>query len=243
MKRIIVALLFLLSLLVMGCTDISVKNNNDFNASTQNEISNSQEAQSQGDYKSLPNTGKDLASFVPDGWIIKSSVVGDLNKDSLSDIAAVIEKGDDADSAYPRILFVLIQNKDKTYSLSVKTETAIMRANEGGVWGDPLESISVDRGSLLLSFYGGSNWRWYNQYRFRFQDEGWYLIGATLGSYFSGTTTRENADEEDYNLLTGDYTLKKADENGEVNMTKGNRGIKKLLNLTEFNVNSEERQF
>lgn len=69
------------------------------------------------------------------------------------------------------------------------------------------------------------------------------MIGATFGSYFSGTTTRENADEEDYNLLTGDYTLKKADENGDVNTTKGNRGIKKLLNLTEFNVNSEERQF
>ncbi|HBW36642.1 hypothetical protein [Desulfosporosinus sp. BICA1-9] len=187
--------------------------------------------------------GKDLEGFIPEGWNIKSSAEGDLNMDSLPDIIAVIEKDDDEDSSFPRILFVLVQDKDKSYTLTVKTATAIMRANEGGVFGDPFETISVDRGSILLSFYGGSNWRWYKQYRFRFQDDGWYLIGATLGSYFTGTTTKDDADEEDYNLLTGDYIIKKADEKGIVNTTKGNREKRKLINLNEFIVNSEENQF
>ncbi|EHQ88479.1 hypothetical protein [Desulfosporosinus youngiae] len=191
----------------------------------------------------LPLKGKDLEGFIPEGWDIKSSAEGDLNMDSLLDIVAVIEKKDDEDSSFPRILFVLVQDKDRSYTLTVKTATAIMRANEGGVWGDPFESISVDRGSILLSFCGGSNWRWYKQYRFRFQDNGWYLIGATLGSYFTGTTTRENADQEDYNLLTGETIIKKAGENGRINATKSNRGIKALLNLNKFNVDSEEKQF
>ncbi len=191
----------------------------------------------------IPTKGKDLKGFIPEGWKIKSSVEGDLNKDSLPDIAAVIEKEDDTDSSFPRILFVLVQDKDKSYTLTVKTATAIMKANEGGVWGDPFETISVDRGSILLRFYGGSNWRWYKHYRFKFQEDGWYLIGATLGSFFTGTTTEENADEEDYNLLTGDYVIKKADEKGNVNTTKDNRGVRKLLNLKEFKVDSEENQF
>lgn len=107
--------------------------------------------------------GKDLKGFIPVGWIIKSSVEDDLNMDSLPDIAAVIEKEDDKDCSFPRILLVLVQDKDNLYTLTVKTATAIMRANEGGVWGDPFETIAVDRGSILLSFYGGSNWRWYKQ--------------------------------------------------------------------------------
>jgi hypothetical protein len=32
------------------------------------------------------------------------------------------------------------------------------------------------------------------------------------------------ADEEDYNLLTGDYIFKKTDESGILNIKKGNRG-------------------
>ncbi|MNJ80575.1 hypothetical protein D3C77_790020 [compost metagenome] len=43
-------------------------------------------------------------------------------------------------------------------------------------------------------------------------------------------------DEEDYNLLTGDYIFNKTNENGEEKITKGNRGKKKLLKLSQFNI-------
>ncbi|UZW14626.1 hypothetical protein OSC52_01915 [Clostridium pasteurianum] len=118
-----------------------------------------------------------------------------------------------------------------------------MLSNEGEAFGDPFESITIDRGSVLLSFYGGSNDRWFSSYRFRYQNNGWYLIGATLGSYYNPTTTRDNADTEDYNLLTGDYVFKKANDKGELVTTKGNREKKKLVNLKDFKANSEEKQF
>lgn len=202
------------------------------------------------DNKDTNQNAKDILSMIPVGWHIlekvkgePAKVEGDLNKDGIPDIAVVIEGITKTEEAAPRALIIAFGNKDKTYSLSIKAEKAVLRANEGGVWGDPFERISIERGSVLLSYYGGSNWRWYSSYRFRFQDKDWYLIGATLGSYFTGTTTQENADEEDYNLLTGDYIIRKADEKGNLNTTKGNRGIRNLVKLKDFIVNSEKKQF
>ncbi|MFD1909263.1 hypothetical protein ACFTAO_05800 [Paenibacillus rhizoplanae] len=63
----------------------------------------------------------------------------------------------------------------------------------------------------MVSDYGGSNWRWYNKYRFRYQDKDWFLIGATSGSYFTGAATMDQADEDDINFF--DRTIYRA-ENG-----------------------------
>lgn len=57
-----------------------------------------------------------------------------------------------------------------------------------------------------------------------------------MGTYFTGTTTSENADEEDYNLLTGDYIIRTTDTNGTVNIKKGNRGRKDLVKLRDFSL-------
>lgn len=188
-------------------------------------------------------TENNIEALIPEGWKIfekvegePAQVEGDLNKDGISDVAVVIVATDEneATQAPQRSLLIALGNSDDTYTLSVIGKKAILRADEGGVWGDPFDSIEIDRGSIVINFYGGSNWRWYQHYRFRYQDDGWYLIGATLGSYFNAVTTEENADEDDYNLLTGDFISKKTDEKGNQITTKGNRGINPLLNLKDF---------
>ncbi len=192
----------------------------------------------------INDVNKDKNSFIPSGWQLFENVEGesmqaegDLNKDGIADIALVIEQSGstEGEGAPPRALIIAFGSKDHTYTLSINSEKALLRADEGGIWGDPLESITIDKGSVVITEYGGSNWRWYNVYRFRFQENDWYLIGAKKGQYFSGTHTRENADEEDYNLLTGDYVIRKTDEDGHTTITKGNRGKKKLITLKDFN--------
>ncbi|MBU3189411.1 hypothetical protein K9O30_09895 [Clostridium bowmanii] len=198
-----------------------------------------------------PNVQADINSFIPKGWHILEKVMGqpekvegDLNKDGINDVVIVIEGTNKMEGeAAPRSLMILLGNKEKSYSTSVIAEKAVLLSNEGGVWGDPYESIVIDRGSILLNFYGGSNYRWFSSYRFRFQNNGWFLIGVTVGEYYTGTTTKDNADIEDYNLLTGDYVFKKADANGKLILTKGNRGKKDLVNLKNFIANSEEKQY
>lgn len=194
--------------------------------------------------KTVSGEKKDISLFIPDGWHILErtkgdleKVEGDLNKDGINDVAFVIEGiSKSKDEAPPRALLIAFGTKDPTYNLSIKSENAILRADEGGVWGDPFEGISIDRGSLVINFYGGSNFRWYGKYRFRYQDNDWYLIGATIGDYYTGTMTLENANEDDYNLLTGDFISRKTDEKEPTNThtTKGNRGKKELLKLKDF---------
>ncbi|MCT4594215.1 MAG: hypothetical protein N4A57_08110 [Anaeromicrobium sp.] len=222
-----IALFFIL----VGCNNISKNNNNPVVAKIEK--------------ITKENTAKDISFFIPDGWHILESrlgepvkVEGDLNKDEITDVVVVIEKDGEGDLLAPRSLLIAFGNSDETFSLSIMADNAIMRAGEGGGWGDPFESISIDRGSVLIKFFGGSNVKWYYSYRFRYENGGWYMIGATLGStVIIGDSV--DFEEEDYNLLTGDYIFKKYDEQGKQCITKGNRGKKKLVNLKDFHVNSE----
>lgn len=132
----------------------------------------------------INSSGNSLNDFIPKDWKLISKVQGDLNKDKLKDIAAVIEytgEYNDSDNeewtGQPRILFIIFKKNDGTYKLSVQTATLIMRSDEGGVFGDPFAGLEYSRGSIVVSFYGGSAWRWGFTYRFRFQKNGWYLIG------------------------------------------------------------------
>lgn len=190
--------------------------------------------------------GKSIDSFVPDGWKLIKNTSGDLNRDGLDDIAGVIEYKNnypkDSEEAPSRILLIALQEKDH-YRLSVQTEKAILTADQGGVWGDPLESLSVNRGSILINFYGGSNYRWAYRYRFRYQNKAWYLIGATITSYFTGTG---EGTTEDYNLLTGFMIVTTIDKNGKSQEKTIHRGKKELLNLKDFDTfmaNEDKKQF
>jgi hypothetical protein len=183
----------------------------------------------------------EIKGLIPKGWHILEGATedaaqakGDLNKDGITDIVAIIEGPPITKEVPSRTLIIALGNEDGTYTNSITADKAVLKNDEGGVFGDPFDSITIDRGSVLLKFYGGSNWRWYYSYRFRFQDNDWYLIGATLGSYFNGDRTMDNADEEDYNLLTGDYIIQTVDENGNVITETGNRGARKLIPLKDF---------
>lgn len=183
----------------------------------------------------------DIYSLIPSGWRLLSKekpvfVEGDLNKDGLNDAAAVIEKlKSEMDGSPQRALIIAFRNKDNSYKLSIIADQIILKADEGGIWGDPFDSISIDRGSVVISHYGGSNWRWSSTYRFRFQDNDWYLIGATTGEYFIGNAAKEEAKEQDYNLLTGDYMIKETNESGTTKITHGNRRRKEMVKLKDFN--------
>lgn len=194
------------------------------------------------DTEGIPEEKNDIYSLIPSGWeVLKKEekpalVEGDLNKDGYNDIGVVIEEvKPEADEAPQRALLIAFGNEDNNYSLSIIADHVILKADEGGVWGDPFDSISIDRGSIVVRHYGGSNWRWFNTYRFRYQDNDWFLIGATKGEYFTGTSTEEEADVQDYNLLTGEYMIKETDESGKQKTTHGNTGKKGLIKLKDFN--------
>ena len=212
-----------------------------------------------------PRIGKEI-NFIPQGWRIINKAEGDLNGDNLSDIALVAEDQNNAtkndldycdnneercscfDKNCPRDLLILFKQEDGSYDLSEKSDKAILLSKEGGVFGDPLDNISIDNGILTINFYGGSSWRWSKVYKFRYQDDGWYLIGKTEHRFHTGCLYQV-FENNDYNYSTGYVQKTTGDglEDGYENFVCDealrqesgkeewvNVGIKPLLNLQDF---------
>ncbi len=182
----------------------------------------------------IKSSGKSLVDFIPKDWKIISEVQGNLNKDKLKDIAAVIEYTGEYKSdteewfGQPRILFIIFKKNDGTYKLSAQTE--IMRSEEGGVFGDPFVEMKYSRGSIVISYYGGSSWRWGFTGRYRFQNNDWYLIGETELSEDIHTGKSETIDT---NCLTGRQIITSVDKNGKKKVVTRYIRKKKLEKLTD----------
>jgi hypothetical protein len=198
---------------------------------------------SQGTYKFpvLPAKAAQIEGFFPKGWHLLYQTEGDLNKDQLSDAAFIIE-GDtevknlkEDNTAKPRILAMVFKQNNGDYVLSTQANDFIMLSNEGGILGDPLADIQIQRGSVLVSFYGGSSDRWGYDYRFRFQNNNWFLIGAT---YLSHSTLNGYSKRYDFNLITGLLEYKEGrgiDEGATPDKTvKQNIGKKPLRSLKQL---------
>lgn len=194
------------------------------------------------DINTVKNEFEDIASFIPNDWeILKQgdeSVIaeGDLNKDNIIDKAFIVTEKENNSSDYTaqRNLIIVFGNSEDSYDLSIIAKNAILLANEGGTFGEPFDGITIDRGSVLLKFMGGSA-RWDRCFRFRYRDNGWYLTGFTEGRYELVGNSMERL-QDDYNLITGDYIGDILD-NGEIKTIEKNIGKKQLLNLNDFMAN------
>ncbi len=180
-------------------------------------------------------SGNNLDDFIPKDWKLISKVKGDLNKDKLKDIAAVIEytgnyMDDEEERGKPRVLFIILQKKDGSYKLAVQSANLIMREGEGGVFGDPFDGMVYNKGTIVISFYGGSAWRWGYTYRFRYQNKDWYLIGKTELSENVNTGESKIIDT---NCNTGNQIITSVDTKGKKVVTH-NIGKKQLKKLIDF---------
>lgn len=159
-------------------------------------------------FPDLHRSATSIADFLPPDWIIKDSVSGDLNGDKIPDKALVLEYTDTVtelrpdsieETNKPRILLVLLWDPAKhVYRTAVQNNTFILRASEGGMVGDPYnDGLSIKNEILLIGFdylHGGLS------YKFRFQANDFFLIGATS---YGSSPAHENFDEWDVNFLTG----------------------------------------
>lgn len=179
-------------------------------------------AQAEVKVPSFPKTGKTLNDFVPSGWKVLKKTEGDLNKDNLPDLAVILASNvedtnsDDAMDA-PRPLLILFKQADGSLLLSAVQPAIVMCKQCGGVFGDPLEDFTIERGTVVLKHYGGSNDKWGSTYRFRFQDGDWFLIGKLVFNH-NGISGEHH--EKDENLLTGDVVETNTDTHSHTTTKK-----------------------
>lgn len=166
-------------------------------------------------------------SYRDAGWSELLKAEGDLNKDGVADIALVLEAPEgitepgnwcDADNAFSqapvRRLVIGFGDKAGGYSVVIDDPRVLLRGDEGGVFGNPLEDIAIDRGSVVISYFAGSRWRWGIGERFRYQDGGFYLIGLTE---FSLDSASNASITYDYNPLSS-KVLVSVEESPEAEM-------------------------
>ena len=166
-------------------------------------------------YPIIKNNGRSISNFIPNGWILLDSAWGDLNKDKNNDVAFVIQHRDsislvkidegliDTVITQPRILIIAFYNiTTKQYDLIEQSNTFILNHDNPNME-EPFQDISISGEVLEIDFqifmnaggWGMSD----NSYKFRFQNNQLYLIGADYNY-----ANRASGDTEDrsYNFLT-----------------------------------------
>lgn len=131
------------------------------------------------------HSGKDIAAFIPKGYILFEQTSGDLNKDGLEDKVLII-KGTDKNKVIQdeyrgsldrnrRGIIVLFNKKDH-YELAVKNYQCFSSENEdGGVYFAPELSVEIKKGNLYVHYGHGRYGYWF--YTFRLKDADFELIG------------------------------------------------------------------
>ncbi|MGM9475640.1 hypothetical protein ACS5PU_04380 [Pedobacter sp. GSP4] len=146
--------------------------------------------------------GSSIEQVTPANWTVIDQVYGDLNNDATTDLAVVFEfnrsidetrvYGDNhtdiiKETQKPRILAIFFKDKSSgVYQLSTQNNDFILRSEEGGKMGDPLQQIAIKDQQLYLRFQGGSEWRWELGYTFKFENKDWFLTSA-VNLYYNQT--------------------------------------------------------
>ncbi|QNN44622.1 hypothetical protein [Pedobacter roseus] len=171
-------------------------------------------------FPKIKTQGTSVEQFTPANWMIIDQVSGDLNNDGSADLAVVFEYnkpvdetrvyGDNSsaiikETQKPRILAIFFKNKSTgVLSLSTQNNDFILRSEEGGKLGDPLQQIAIKDQQLYLRFQGGSEWRWELGYTFKFENKDWFLT-SVINLYFnqnSGDMTERVYDFKTRELFT-----------------------------------------
>ena len=170
-----------------------------------------------------------VSDLTPANWTVIDVANGDLNADGAEDLAVILEYekpvkevrtyGDNQsdiiqETQKPRMLGIFFKDKNqKTYRLSTQTNDFILRSEEGGKLGDPLQRMSIQDQQLYLRFKGGSEWRWELGYTFKFEHKDWFLTNA-INLYYnnvSGDMTERIYNFKDREMYTNNGNLYRRD--------------------------------
>lgn len=135
-----------------------------------------------------------------------------------------------------RELVVRREYEDGQNELIAKNENAALNEKEGGVWGDPYKSMKVKGDKFILTFYGGSAWRWTQKYTFKIKKNGIVLIKAYY-DFFNVSDDMLNTPGsfvEEENYQTG--KVKRQENVGDKVEKTVKEMTKEAPSISEFNV-------
>lgn len=136
---------------------------------------------------------------LPAGWKLISEARGDVTKDELQERVQIIEATTAEGDAAPERRIRIYKLAKWNWTFWQEIAGGVLPADAGGMVGDPFEELSIERSCIVLRHFGGSRIRWSYTHRYRWQNEAWEMIGATV---VYGAAC-DYWHEMDYNLSTG----------------------------------------
>lgn len=155
---------------------------------------------------------------VPDGYTIILQTEGDLDNDGTAETAVAYNTEKVIERSFKNVVreLVIYKKQSGKFNRWKSSQQAIYGSRDGGMMGDPFDSMHIENGILQIRHEGGSSWKWAVTDKYSFQDDELYLI-----EYFniSGAPC-EYFQTTDFNLVTGKVTIEKAWEDCDTDDTK-----------------------
>jgi len=136
-------------------------------------------------YPSFNRSIRNMDDLLPSNWFLKDSAAGDLNGDNIADLVAVAEWKDTIEElrpdntvnlGSPRILLIFFRNSATgNFDLVLQHNSFIIRYGEGGMDPEAYGKVSI-KNKVLDIFYSLMHGQ--ADYKFRYQQNDFYLIGA-----------------------------------------------------------------
>lgn len=130
-----------------------------------------------------------LGSFVPKNYAILDTVSGDLNLDAYPDMVMILNIRSETDTSdADRPLLILEGISKGKYKLAGRNDHIVFCASCGGVFGDPYQAVTIEKGSFSVMHYGGSTIRWTQNITFSYQAAtGKFILHCDTGESFNAT--------------------------------------------------------
>jgi len=192
--------------------------------------------------------------FIPKGFVLSSTSIGDLNKDGADDKVLLVkgtDKGAFEKNEYGELVdrnrrgLIVLFKKDNQYEQVLKNLNCFSSENEdGGVYYAPELSLEIGKGNLYVNYAHGRYGYW--KYTFRYRKGDFYLIGydnseggaavekeTSINFLSKKKQVKENVNE---NAQGGDEVFKETWTNITVNKLLKLREIKDFENFEEVNM-------
>ncbi|WP_018341814.1 hypothetical protein [Cytophaga aurantiaca] len=146
-------------------------------------------------YPAIKPKAKNIKDFIPTDWNVVDTVSGDLNKDTFKDVAFVIENRNNKNlkpEQFQHFILVIaffdsIQNQFKL--IEQCNNLILYNQYQTSAW---YEGMQIVNGILEISFYKGGSTDNLTNYKFRYKENDFYLIGADRNIYNQVTKKFQN---------------------------------------------------
>ncbi len=150
---------------------------------------------------------------IPSGYSIIEQVTGDLDKDGVDELVIAYNTEEVKERSFKNVTreLVVYKRTEGKWNKWKSSLQALYGSRDGGMMGDPYDTMYIENGILQIQHFGGSSWKWSVTDKYRYQDNELYLIGYTSTS----GAPCEYFETADFNVSTGKIIVEKEWEDCE----------------------------